>query len=167
MYISYGLYKSKYSKRRDGFSLLLIVLIRNNWKFFRPWTRKQLTREIISVFSELPFLSKCIICHQMYGIQGVSEGTCHTSGEHFVRLNYIYVTKNVCIRSWAVKQIFTRGICGILAAPMTVPVWCEALTVHCSVRPWTDSGTKPCGGACEKSTWRTNDEFYELASVVI
>jgi len=46
-------------------------------------------------------------------------------------------------------------------APMTVPVWCEALTVYCTVRPLTDSGTKPFGGACEKSAWHTNDDFYE------
>jgi len=92
----------KLSAMRGGmeFSVLLNLLIRHNWKFLLPWTWKQLTREIISMFSELPLLSKWTIFHQMYGIRGISEGMCHTSAEHFVRLNYIYVTKNACIRSW-------------------------------------------------------------------
>ena len=130
MYIFYGLHKTKYSKRRDGFSLLLNRVIRHNWKFLLPWSRKQQTWEMTTVLSELPFLSKYVIFRQMYGIQRISEEICHTSGEHLVSLNYIYITKNACIRSWAVKQIFTRGICGILAAPVTAPVWCEALTLR-------------------------------------
>jgi hypothetical protein len=48
-------------------------------------------------------------------------------------LNYVYITINQLIPEvGTVTEIITREICSFLAVPHTVPVWRDALSVHCA-----------------------------------
>jgi hypothetical protein len=51
-----------------------------------------------------------IECCSVYRIQGVSEGIYHAFGRTFLRLHYIYITKNTGIQIWMVTEKMAKEV---------------------------------------------------------